>query len=84
MLKLLQTTKAAYSTAIYSSHHLPRLANERKRKRMGRGGQGATAGKGRKGWKGRHGGGRVVPAFEGGQTSIIKAFRKFGIQKREK
>lgn len=58
-------------------------AAERASKRLGRGGQGATGGRGRKGWKARHGKARPIPAFTGGQTSLLKAFPKFGAASAE-
>jgi large subunit ribosomal protein L15 len=60
---------------------LPKNA-EQKAKRIGRGGQLKTAGRGRKGWKARHGKGGMGPAYEGGQSSIVKKIPKLGFQKR--
>ncbi|KAI8909215.1 ribosomal protein L18e/L15P, partial [Gorgonomyces haynaldii] len=50
---------------------------------LGRGGKGATAGRGRKGYGARSHKARPVPAFAGGQTSIVKAFRKYGHQQKQ-
>ncbi|KAJ3356912.1 YmL10 [Kappamyces sp. JEL0680] len=53
---------------------------EKKKKRIGRGGKGKTAGRGRKGWKAKHSQSRNFRAFEGGQSSIAKKFPKIGVQ----
>lgn len=70
------------AAALPATAALTRLKSELKSKKLGRGGHLATAGRGRKGWKARHGKNRIIPAFAGGQTTILKAFRKFGIQHR--
>jgi large subunit ribosomal protein L15 len=64
-----------------SNIKLPK-GSEKKKKRVGRGGQLKTAGRGRKGYKARHANQRMVPGFEGGQSSIIKKVPKIGFQKR--
>ena len=59
----------------------------RKRKRIGRGmgGKGKTAGRGTKGYKARRAKSTPTRGFEGGQSGIIKALPKIGLQSfREK
>jgi ribosomal protein L15 len=82
LLSLFRSFSSSFQHPITAAN-LPRIHNEQRRKKLGRGGQGATAGRGRKGWKARHGGGGVMRAFAGGQTTIARAFKKFGPQMRE-
>jgi large subunit ribosomal protein L15 len=77
----LQKRSFAQKILTITNVKLPK-GTEKKAKRVGRGGQLKTAGRGRKGWKARHGRDRQVPAFEGGQSSIIKKVPKIGFQKR--
>lgn len=55
----------------------------KKRKRIGRGGQKRTAGRGRKGYKMRHSTARNIKSYEGGQSTLVRKIPKFGIQKRQ-
>lgn len=52
-------------------------------KRLGRGGQGKTAGRGRKGWKAKHSQARPHKGFEGGQSGLVKKIPKLGVQRKE-
>lgn len=56
----------------------------KKRKRLGRGsaGKGKTAGRGMKGFKARQSRSTPTPGFEGGQSGIIKALPKIGLQSK--
>ncbi|OAJ38568.1 hypothetical protein BDV3_004095 [Batrachochytrium dendrobatidis] len=55
----------------------------KKPRKFGRGGKGRTGGRGRKGWKARHPNSSRLPGFAGGQTTIMKAFPKFGLQNKK-
>jgi large subunit ribosomal protein L15 len=63
------------STAVYGL---------KKKKRVGRGkaGKGKTAGRGMKGFKARQRRATPTPGFEGGQSGIIKALPKIGLQRK--
>ena len=63
------------NVSLNPSHNKPK-------KIVGRGGKGKTAGRGRKGWKARSAKARPLPGYEGGQSGILKAIPKLGIQKR--
>ncbi|KAJ3317443.1 YmL15 [Boothiomyces sp. JEL0866] len=60
---------------------LPRNA-QKKRKVVGRGGKGRTAGRGRKGYKHRSSKAKPHRAFTGGQSSIVEQTPKIGVQNR--
>ncbi|KAJ3269515.1 YmL15 [Terramyces sp. JEL0728] len=60
---------------------LPKNA-QKKRKVVGRGGKGRTAGRGRKGYKHRSSKAKPHRAFTGGQTSIVEQTPKIGVQNR--
>ncbi|KAJ3308432.1 YmL15 [Boothiomyces sp. JEL0838] len=60
---------------------LPKNA-QKKRKVVGRGGKGRTAGRGRKGYKHRSSKARPYRAFTGGQSSIVEQTPKIGVQNR--
>ncbi|KAJ3382769.1 YmL10 [Lobulomyces angularis] len=70
-----------YSTFLHSQNVKDNTGANKKKKRLGRGegsGKGKTSGRGQKGYHARSNKSRPVPAFEGGQTGIIKAFPQMG------
>ena len=69
------------SKFLTSSNVKDNIGASKKKKRVGRGersGKGKTSGRGQKGWHARASKDRPVPAFEGGQSSIIKSVPQFG------
>ena len=55
---------------------------DKKKKRVGRGLL-STAGRGRKGYKHRHGKDRIYRGYEGGQSTFVKKMPKIGLQSRK-
>ena len=80
--KSFATLRIPKPTLMLNSSNIYKL-NHKKKKRVGRGLL-STAGRGRKGFKHRHGKQRVYRGYEGGQSTFVKKMPKLGPQTKSK